>query len=97
MLRAPGCRLPRAAAMGRADSVRGGLELNEPTTEDATHLVDLTGIALGRITRLCEAAARDLTPEDMADRPALRRALRRIEEEAQRSGGNFCRHSNGVF
>jgi len=54
-------------------------------------------VPLERITRLCEAAARDLNPEDMTDRPVLRRALHRIEEEARRSDGTFCRHGNGVF
>jgi hypothetical protein len=54
-------------------------------------------MALGRIARLCEATASDLTPEDIADRPVLRRALQRIQEEAEHSDGTFCRHGNGVF
>ena len=71
--------------------------MSEPTAGEATEFVDLSGVTLERVARLCSAAAQELSPEDAADRPVLRRALRQVQEKASRSGEMFAGHSNGLM
>jgi len=71
--------------------------MSEPTSGEATEFIDLSGVTLDRVAWLCESAAQELSPEDAADRPVLRRALHRVQEEASRAGEMFSGHSNGVM
>jgi hypothetical protein len=64
---------------------------------DDAQLADLTSVSLDRVAQLCEEAARDLTPDDAADRPALRRALRRIEQQNARPGETFVVHQQSLI
>ena len=54
--------------------------------------VDLTGIPLDQIARLCESAAGELSPDEASDRPILRRALRRALETAGHGGEVVAGH-----
>lgn len=71
--------------------------MSESAPEHASPLVDLTGIKLDRIAHLCARAAGNLVPDDLEDRPVLRRALRRVQEEAERTGETFVGHSNLII
>jgi FXSXX-COOH protein len=66
--------------------------MSEPVQDGDSLAVDLTGIPLDQIARLCAATANDLSPEDATDRPALRRALRRVRETAGQEGEAFAGH-----
>jgi hypothetical protein len=66
------------------------------STPLVAHLIDLTEMTLDKIVHLCETTGRDLDPEDIADRPVLQRALRRVQAEADRGHETFCGHANNV-
>jgi hypothetical protein len=61
--------------------------LTEPAPDEAEPLVDLSGITLERIARLCRASASGLDPDDLKDRPVLRRAMRKVQREGERGSG----------
>lgn len=61
--------------------------MSEPAADEAAPLVDLSGITLERIARLCGPSAGNLDPDDVTDRPLLRRALLRVQQEGERSSG----------
>lgn len=61
---------------------------DQPAADDAD-LVDVTGLTLDRIRRLCDPES-GLDAEDLADRPVLRQALRRILDDAQRAEESFA-------
>lgn len=68
---------------------------DEPAPDEADALVDLSGITLERIARLCGPSASGLDPDDITDRPVLRRAVRRVQREGERGSGLlafFCSH-----
>jgi FXSXX-COOH protein len=56
---------------------------------DGADLVDVTGMTLDRIRQLCDP---DSGPgaENLTDRPVLRRALRRILDDARRADESFA-------
>jgi len=66
--------------------------MSEPAQDDPQHAVDLSGIPLGQIARLCRDAAAELSPQDLADRPVLRRAVQRARETAGRAGEAWAGH-----
>jgi hypothetical protein len=66
--------------------------MSEPVHDDDSLAVDLTGVPLHQIARLCAAVADDLSPEEASRRPALRRALRRVRETAGQAGEAFAGH-----
>jgi len=68
--------------------------VSEIRPDDFPLLVDLTGVALDRIARLCQEAASDLAPQDAEDYPAIQRALKRVRDEAGRAGEAFVGHSD---
>jgi uncharacterized protein len=70
--------------------------LSEPPAEDGSYLVDLTGMTLERIARLCDPAA-GLDPDGLEDRPVLRRALLRVREETERGQETFAGFNNKLF
>ena len=70
--------------------------MSEPPAEDSSYLVDLTGMTLERIRQLCDPSA-DLDPDGLANRPALRRALLRIQREAAQEEETFAGFSNHIF
>ena len=64
--------------------------MTEPAPDEAAPLVDLSGITLERIARLCGPSASGLDPDDVTDRPVLRRAVQRVQREGERSSGLFA-------
>lgn len=70
--------------------------MSELQAEDGSYLVDLTGMTLDRIARLCDASA-DLDPDGLAERPVLQRAFLRVREETERGQETFAGFDNYVF
>jgi hypothetical protein len=66
--------------------------MSEPGQEEEPPALDLTGIPLDRIAWLCQASAAAVSPEDIHDRPALQRALRRAASAAGQAGEAFAGH-----
>jgi FXSXX-COOH protein len=66
--------------------------MNESTQDNESWAIDLTGIPLDQIARLCQSAARELSPEDARDLPVLQRALRRVRDSAGHAGEAFAGH-----
>lgn len=62
---------------------------------DFAELVNLTEIPLDQVARLCEEAAEGLPPEEALDSPVLRRAVRRLRQEALCPGEIYVGHSEG--
>lgn len=60
--------------------------MSERTGDEDFPLPDLSGTTLERIARLCGPAAGLLDPDDLADRPALRRAVLRVQREEEHTG-----------
>lgn len=71
--------------------------MTEPAPDEAAPLVDLSGITLERIARLCGPSAGGLDPDDVTDRPVLRRALLRVQREGERSSGLFAGFSSHLL
>lgn len=71
--------------------------MTEPARDEAGPLVDLSDVTLERIARLCEHAASSLDPDDMTDRPALRRALLRVQREGERDSGLLAGFSSHLL
>ncbi len=61
--------------------------MTEPDPDEAAPLVDLSGITLERIARLCGPSASGLDPDDITDRPVLRRAVEKVQREGERGTG----------
>lgn len=53
-------------------------------------------MTLERIRQLCDPSA-DLDPDDLANRPVLRRALLRVRREAAREEQTFAGFNNHIF
>jgi hypothetical protein len=70
--------------------------LSEPLPADSSPLVDLTGMTLERIRQICDPSAR-LDPDDLANRPVLRRALLRLRQEATQGEQTLAGFSNLIF
>ncbi len=64
--------------------------MTEPAPDEAGPLVDLSDVTLERIAQLCGPAASGLDPDDVADRPVLRRALLRVQREGECRSGLFA-------
>jgi hypothetical protein len=71
--------------------------LSEPVPDEAAPLVDLSGITLERIAKLCGSSADSLDPADVTDRPVLRRALLRVRQEGESSGGLLAGFSSHLL
>jgi hypothetical protein len=71
--------------------------LTEPAPNEAAPLVDLSSTTLERIARLCGPAADRLDPEDVADRPVLRRALLKVKQEGERNSELFAGFSSHLL
>jgi hypothetical protein len=80
--------------MGSPEASAEAVELTEPPLDEAGPLVDLSDVTLERIARLCDPAVSGLAPEDVQDRPALRRALLRVQQEGEHPGGLFAGFSS---
>ncbi|MGA2830285.1 MAG: hypothetical protein ABSF03_29725 [Streptosporangiaceae bacterium] len=61
--------------------------MTEPAPGEADPLVDLSDITLERIARLCGPSASGLDPDDITDRPMLRRAVRKVQRDGERGSG----------
>jgi hypothetical protein len=59
--------------------------LTDLAPDDTAPLVDLSGMTLERIARLCGPSASGLDANDVADRPVLRQALLRVQREGARA------------
>lgn len=71
----------------------GGQELSEqPAPDDDQALVDLVGLTLDRIRRLCGQDA--LEPDELTDRPVLRQALLRVQQDARNAEESFAGFQN---
>lgn len=68
--------------------------MSEPPAQESSRLVDLTGMTLARIRQLCDLSADPDGPEDLAIRPALRRALLRVRLEAALGDETFAGFDN---
>jgi len=68
--------------------------LTEPPAQESSRLVDLTGMTLARIRQLCDPSADPDGFADLAIRPALRRALLRVQLEAARGDETFAGFDN---
>jgi hypothetical protein len=66
--------------------------MSEPARDDFSLTEDLTGLPLDQLARLCQDAADELSPQDAADRPILRRALHRVKEKAGQAGEAWAGH-----
>jgi len=64
--------------------------MSETAPDHESVAIDLTGVPLDQIARLCQATADDLSPEDARDQPVLHRALRRAKETAGQAGEAFA-------
>jgi hypothetical protein len=66
--------------------------MSEPAQNDFQQTMDLTSVPLDQVARLCRDAAGELSPADLADRPALRRAVERARETAGRAAEAWAGH-----
>lgn len=71
--------------------------MTEPAPDEAGPLVDLSGVTLERIARLCGPAASGVDPDDVTDRPALRQALLRVRREGECRSGLFAGFSSHLL
>ena len=71
--------------------------MTELAPDEAATLVDLSSMTLERIARLCGSSADGLDPDDVADRPALRRALQRVRQDGERDSGLFAAFSSHLL
>lgn len=61
--------------------------MTEPAPDETAPLVDLSGITLERIARLCGPSASGLDPDDITDRPMLRSAVEKVQRDGERGTG----------
>jgi hypothetical protein len=66
--------------------------MSEPAQDDPQHAVDLTGVPLDQVARLCQETVDGLGPQELADRPALRRAAQRARETVDGAGPAWAGH-----